>query len=95
MFGALTEYRCYNTSLGLFTIPEGLTQCMAEQNHMSPEYQHSLFNWVIMMQGLQLTEFEEHLLKSITLFNPGKCSNGLLDLLSANNFDEITSILLG
>ena len=72
MFAALSEYRCYDTVNGLYTLPEGLTQGMRQlQSQSPPHYMEHLFNRIVKLQALHLTEFEEHLLKSVSLFNPG------------------------
>ena len=70
--GALTEYRCYDTMNGLYALPEGIMLDRAQLESQTPtEYVDQLFVRVATMQALELTEFEEHLLKGISLFNPG------------------------
>ena len=70
--GALTEYRCYDTMNGLYALPEGIMLDRTQLESQTPaEYVDQLFLRVATMQALELTEFEEHLLKSISLFNPG------------------------
>ena len=70
--GALTEYRCYDTMNGLYALPEGIVLDRTQHESQTPsEYVDQLFVRVATMQALELTEFDEHLLKSIALFNPG------------------------
>ena len=70
--GALTEHRCYDTVNGLYTLPEGTIMDRTQLESLSPvEYVDQLFARVATMQALELTEIEEHLLKSISVFNPG------------------------
>ena len=70
--GALTEYRSYDTVNGLYTLPEGTIMDRTQLESLSPvEYVDQLFARVATMQALKLTEIEEHLLKSISVFNPG------------------------
>ena len=70
--GALTEYRCYDTMNGLYALPEGIMLDRTQLESQTPaEYVDQPFVRVATMQALELTEFEEHLLKSISLFNPG------------------------
>ena len=72
MVGALTEYRSYDTVNGLYTLPEGTIMDRTQLESLSPvEYVDQLFARVATMQALKLTEIEEHLLKSISVFNPG------------------------
>ena len=85
MFAALSEYRCYDTVNGLYTLPEGLTQDMRQlQSQSPPHYMDHLFNRIVKLQALHLTEFEEHLLKSVSLFNPGKISEQEIFISSRN-----------
>ena len=73
MFSTLTEHRCYDLSRGLHTTPEGVTYDVPELRKQLPFiYIENLFKNVAIVQALELSELEEHLLKSVILFNPGK-----------------------
>ena len=72
MFSTLTEHRCYDFSSGVYTIPEGVTYDIAEMRKQLPFHLvENTFKNMARVKALQLSELEEHLLKSIILFNPG------------------------
>ena len=56
-------------------MPEGITEDLQELRLKLPDiYLAYLFKNATTLQSLHLTEFEEHLIKSIVLFNPGNRS---------------------
>ena len=69
----LTEYQCFDTARGLYTTPDGVTMDRGELTlmQMPTDFLNGMFGWAGIMQALKLTPFEDHLLKSILLFNPG------------------------
>ena len=71
MFSTLTEHHCYNLSRGLHTTPEGVTSDITELRKELPmTIIEELFKFAANVQALELTEFEEYLLKSVILFDP-------------------------
>ena len=76
MFSTLTEHCCYNLSRGLHTTPEGVTSDITELRKELPmNFIEDLFKFAANVQALKRTEFQEHLLKSVLLFEPSTYSN--------------------
>ena len=76
----LTEYQCFDTARGLYTTPDGVTIDREELTvmKMPPDFLNGMFGWAGIMQTFKLTPFEDHLLKSILLFDPGILHIGLV-----------------
>ena len=97
-FGMLTEYQCFDTARGLYTTPDGVTMDRGELSlmQMPPDFLNGMFGWAGIMQALKLTPFQDHLLKSILLFNPGKLAlEQLPSAYEGNVFSDVCLFTMG